>query len=220
LKIAILGTGEVGSHLASFLVGLGHEVMVGSRTAENASATEWARSKGQRASHGTFADAAAFGEVVFNCTAGAISLEALRMAGAQNLKGKILIDVSNPLDFSKGMPPTLTICNTDSVGEQLQRAFPETKVVKALNTMRHEIMTNPALVPGSHDVFICGNDAAAKAEVTRILTDWFGWREVVDVGDIVGSRGLEMILPLWLRLFRVYNRAPINFKIATQVPDA
>ena len=220
MKIAILGTGDVGSHLASSFVDLGHDAMIGSRTAENESATEWARSKGPRASHGTFADAAAFGELVFNCTAGAISLEALKMAGSQNLRDKVLVDVSNPLDFSKGMPPTLTICNTDSVGEQIQRAFPETKVVKALNTMRHEIMTNPALVPGSHDVFICGNDPEAKAEVTRILKDWFGWKSVIDLGDIAGSRGLEMILPLWLRLFRVYNRAPFNFNVVRQVPDA
>jgi predicted dinucleotide-binding enzyme len=186
---------------------------MGSRTAENAKATEWVRATGPKASHGTFADAASFGEIVFNCTAGAVSLEALRMAGAQNLKGKILIDVSNPLDFSRGMPPTLTVCNTDSVGEQIQRAFPDARVVKALNTMRHDIMTNPSLIPGHHDAFICGDDAAAKAEVARILKEWFGWKSVIDVGDIAGSRGLEMILPLWLRLSQVYNWAPLNFRI-------
>jgi 8-hydroxy-5-deazaflavin:NADPH oxidoreductase len=213
MKIAILGTGDVGSHLASSLVGLGHEVKMGSRTAENAKATEWVRATGPKASHGTFADAASFGEIVFNCTAGVVSVEALKMAGAQNLKGKILIDVSNPLDFSRGMPPTLTVCNTDSVGEQIQRAFPDARVVKALNTMRHDIMTNPSLVPGHHDAFICGDDAAAKAEVTRILKEWFGWKSVIDVGDIAGSRGLEMILPLWLRLSQVYNWAPFNFRI-------
>ena len=113
------------------------------------------------------------------------------MAGAQNLKGKILIDVSNPLDFSRGMPPTLTVCNVDSVGEQIQRAFPDARVVKALNTMRHDIMTDPSLIPGHHDAFICGDDVAAKAEVTRILKEWFGWKSVIDVGDIGGSRGLD-----------------------------
>ncbi len=186
---------------------------MGSRTAGNANATEWAKSTGPGASHGTFSDAAAFGELVFNCTAGSVSLEALKMAGAENLKGKVLIDVSNPLDFSRGMPPTLTVCNTDSLGEQIQRAFPDVRVVKALNTMRHDLMTNPGLVPGEHDAFICGNDAAAKAEVTRILREWFGWKSVIDTGDITGSRGLEMILPLWLRLSQVYNWAPFNFRI-------
>ena len=214
MKIAILGTGDVGSHLASSLVGLGHEVRMGSRTAENAKAMEWARVTGLKASHGTFADAASFGEIVFNCTAGAVSLEALEMAGAQNLKDKILIDVSNPLDFSRGMPPTLTVCNTDSVGEQIQRRFPDARVIKALNTMRHDLMTNPSLISGHHDAFVCGNDAAAKAQVIMILKEWFGWKSVIDVGDITGSRGLEMILPLWLRLSQVYNWAPFNFKIA------
>lgn len=150
---------------------------------------------------------------MFNCTAGSVSLEALKMAGTENLKGKILVDVSNPLDFSKGMPPTLTVCNTDSLGEQIQRAFPDVRVVKALNTMRHDLMTNPGLVLGEHDAFICGNDAAAKAEVRRILGEWFGWKSVIDAGDITGSRGLEMILPLWLRLSQVYNWAPFNFRI-------
>ena len=193
---------------------------MGSRTSDNADATEWARESGPRASHGTFADAASFGEIVFNCTAGAISLEALRMAGAENLNGKVLIDVSNPLDFSKGMPPSLTVCNTDSIGEQIQRAFPDAKVVKALNTMRHELMTNPSLVPGEHDAFVCGNDAAAKEEVTKILKEWFGWKSVVDAGDIRGSRGLEMMLPLWLRLRQVYGRALFNFKIVKQAAQS
>ena len=169
---------------------------------------------GPKASQGTFADAASFGEIVFNCTAGAVSLEALKLAGAENLKGKVLIDVSNPLDFSKGMPPTLTACNTDSVVEQIQRAFPDTKVVKALNTMRHELMTDSSLVPGDHDAFICGNDLAAKAEVIKILKERFGWKSVIDVGDITGSRGLEMILPLWLRLSQVYDWTLFNFKVA------
>jgi len=216
MKIAILGTGEVGSHLGSSLVRLGHEVRMGSRDAGNPKAEEWAKGAGPGATHGTFAEAASYGEVVFNCTAGAVSLEALRMAGSENLAGKVLVDVSNPLDFSKGMPPTLTVCNTDSVGEQIQRAFPGSRVVKALNTMRHELMTNPGLVPGEHDAFVCGNDAAAKAEVTRMLKEWFGWESVIDVGDIGGARGLEMVLPLWLRLSQTYGWAPFNFRIVRQ----
>jgi predicted dinucleotide-binding enzyme len=135
MRIGILGTGMVGQAIGSKLIQLGHEVKMGSRTADNEKATQWVKANGVRASQGTFADAAAFGEILFNCTAGMASLDALRMAGPANLKDKILIDIANPLDFSKGMPPTLAICNTDSLGEQIQRAFPDVKVVKTLNTM-------------------------------------------------------------------------------------
>src|ERR1700734_2499365 len=122
MKVAILGTGDVGTNLATKIVDLGHEVRMGSRSQEKAE--KWAKSHGPNASAGTFADAASFGEIVFNCTSGAGTLEALRLAGSENLKGKVLIDVSNPLDFSRGMPPTLTVSNTDSLGEQIQREFP------------------------------------------------------------------------------------------------
>ena len=168
MRIGVLGTGDVGRRLGSKLVSLGHEVKMGSRTAGNAKAAEWTKGNGSRASAGTFADAAKFAEVVFNCTAGSVSLEALKQAGAKNLGGKVLVDVANPLDFSKGMPPTLTVCNTDSLGEQIQRAFPDAKVVKALNTMGNEVMVNPGLVPGEHDTFVCGNDPQAKAKVVEI----------------------------------------------------
>ena len=169
MRIGILGTGDVGARLGTKLVSLGHDVKMGSRIAPNAKAAEWAKANGPRASSGTFADAAKFGEAVFNCTAGSVSLEALKMAGAENLSGKVLVDVANPLDFSKGMPPTLTVCNTDSLGEQIQRAFADAKVVKALNTMSNEVMVNPQLVPGEHDTFLCGNDPQAKAKVVEIL---------------------------------------------------
>jgi predicted dinucleotide-binding enzyme len=203
----------VGQAIGSKLIQLGHEVKMGSRTADNEKATQWAKANGVRASQGTFADAAAFGEILFNCTAGMASLNALRMAGPANLKDKILIDIANPLDFSKGMPPTLAICNTDSLGEQIQRAFPDVKVVKTLNTMNCNIMVNPSLVPGEHDVFICGNDAEAKTIVTQILKDWFGWKPVIDLGDITSARGTEMLLPIWIRLWRVFGHANFNFRI-------
>src|SRR3954470_2205060 len=135
MKLGVFGTGMVGSTIATKLAQLGHEVKMGSRAAGNAKAVEWAKAAGGKASQGTFADAAAFGEVLFNCTSGGASLAALQAAGATNLAGKVLVDVSNPLDFSKGMPPTLSVCNTDSLGEQIQRAFPDAKVVKALNTV-------------------------------------------------------------------------------------
>lgn len=213
MRIGILGTGDVGNRLATKLTSLGHEVKMGSRTANNPKAAEWAKANGPKASAGTFADAAKFGELVFNCTSGAISLEALKMAGAANLGGKVLVDVSNPLDFSKGMPPTLTVCNTDSVGEQIQRAFPSAKVVKTLNTVSNTLMVNPKTVPGQHDIFVCGNDAKAKSTVVGILKS-FGWQDPIDLGDITGSRGVEMILPLWVRLMMTYQNPAFNFKIA------
>lgn len=213
MKLGVLGTGMVGQAIGSKLVQLGHDVKMGSRTANNEKAAEWVKANGTRASQGTFADAAAFGEVIFNCTLGSASVEVLREAGERNLKNKILIDISNPLDFSKGMPPTLTICNTDSVGEQIQRAFPDVKVVKSLNTINCLVMVNPSLVPGDHDVFMSGNDSAAKAKVHEILTKWFGWKSVVDLGDISTARGTEMYLPLWVRLFSLYQKPNFNIKI-------
>ena len=213
MRIGILGTGVVGQTIGGKLVELGHDVKLGSRTATNEKGAKWVAQRGSRASQGTFADAASFGEMVFNCTSGTVSLDALQSAGAANLAGKVLVDVSNPLDFSHGMPPTLSVCNTDSVGEQIQRAFPDAKVVKTLNTTNTAVMVNPAVVPGDHDLFICGNDADAKAKVTELLRS-FGWRTIIDLGDISGSRGVEMILPLWLRLMGTFKTATFNFHIA------
>ena len=213
MRIAVLGTGDVGNRLATKLVSLGKEVMMGSRTAKNPKAAAWAKATGARASTGTFEDAAKFGELVFNCTAGVVSLEALKLAGKENLAAKVLVDVSNALDFSKGMPPTLTVCNTDSLGEQIQRAFPDAKVVKALNTMGNELMVNPGLVPGEHDTFVCGNDQQAKAKVVEILRA-FGWKSPIDLGDITAARGLEMMLPIWVRLMVTLRTRNFNFKIS------
>jgi len=203
----------VGATLGSKLVQIGHEVKMGSRSANNEKAVEWAQNNGAHASYGTFADAATFGEVVFNCTGGTVSLAALTLAGAGNLKGKVLVDVANPLDFSKGMPPTLSVCNTDSLGEQIQRAFPHVKVVKALNTMNCKVMVEPSLVPGQHDVFVCANDSQAKAKVVDILKS-FGWSSIVDLGDITAARGTEMVLPIWMRLWGLSQNRPFNFRIA------
>jgi predicted dinucleotide-binding enzyme len=125
----------------------------------------------------------------------------------------VLIDIANPLDFSKGMPPTLSVCNTDSLGEQIQRAFPQVKVVKTLNTMNANLMVNPALLSGDHDVFVSGNDPAAKAQVTNFLKQQFGWKSVIDLGDITTARGVEMTLPIWLNLFGVLQTPLFNFKI-------
>lgn len=203
MKIAILGTGMVGNTLGTKLVQRGHEVMMGSRTANSDAGEAWLGAVGGKGKIGTFSDAAAFGEVVFDCTNGANSLAALRQAGAANLRGKILIHVSNPLEVSKGMPPTLTVCNTDSLGEQVQREFPEARVVKALNTVNCELMVQPSLVPGEHSLFICGNDEGARSKVGGWLCEWFGWKKsnIIDLGDITGARGMEMWMAIWLRLY-------------------
>lgn len=213
MKIGILGTGMVGSAIGSKLVALGHDVKMGSRTAGNEKAKAWVAGAGARASEGTFADAAAFGELVFNCTAGSGSLEALSAAGAENLAGKVLIDISNPLDFSKGMPPTLFAGNTDSLGEQIQAAFPKTKVVKTLNTMNCQLMVNAGGLSGDHDVFMSGNDKGAKGQVAEILRGSFGWRNVIDLGDITTARGTESFLPLWIRLWGALGTADFNIHV-------
>jgi len=216
MKIGIFGTGMVGVALGTKLASRGHKVMMGSRTVDNAKAADWVRAAGTNASAGTFTDAAAHGETVVNCTAGSASLEALRLAGEKNLEGKILIDVANPLDFSRGFPPSLTVCNTDSLGEQIQAAFPRTKVVKTLNTMNCVVMVDPSIVPGEHDAFVCGDDPEARAQVTAWLGEWFGWRpeRVIDLGDITSARGTEMMLPVWLRLWGTFKTPNLNFHIA------
>jgi 8-hydroxy-5-deazaflavin:NADPH oxidoreductase len=213
MKIGVLGTGMVGSTIGSHLVGLGHEVKLGSRSAGNEKARAWAKSAGASASEGTFAEAASFGELAFLCTAGVGALAAAESARA-GLGGKLLIDVSNPLDFSRGMPPRLTVSNDDSLGEQLQRALPETQVVKTLNTVNCLLMVNAARVAGGeHDMFVCGNDASAKARVTEILRAWFGWKHVVDLGDISAARATESYLHLWVRLYGVLQTAEFNVKL-------
>jgi hypothetical protein len=214
MRAGVLGSGIVGHTIASRLVQLGHEVRMGARSATNEKAAKWATQNGPRASNGTFGDAAGFGEMVFNCTSGMASLEALRAAGAGQLDGKVLVDMANPLDFSKGMPPTLTVCNDDSLGEQIQRAFPNARVVKTLNTMNCFVMVNPSLVPGPHDVFMSGNDADAKRRVTDLLRDGFGWQSVIDLGDITTARATEMLLPVWLRLFGALKTPNFNFHVA------
>ena len=135
-------------------------------------------------------------------------------AGAENLAGKVLMDIANPLDFSHGFPPSLNPVNTDSLGEQIQRAFPEARVVKTLNTMTASVMVDPASVAGGdHSVFVSGNDAAAKETVAGLLKD-FGHRDIIDLGDITTARGAEMILPIWLRVWGALGTGAFNFKVA------
>jgi len=214
MRIGVLGTGDVGRTLASALLRSGHEVRLGSRTAGNAAAVEWAEEVRGPASEGTFADAAGFGELLVNATAGAASLQALSLAGAEQLAGKVLVDVANPLDFSQGMPPTLTVCNDDSLAEQIQRALPDVRVVKTLNTVTAAVMVDPTLVEGTHTMFVAGDDAAAKAQVGELLQE-LGWPpgSILDLGDISAARGMEMYLPLWLRLWGATGTGVLNVEV-------
>jgi predicted dinucleotide-binding enzyme len=216
MKIGILGTGMVGNALGTKLVQIGNEVAMGSRSANNEAAQKWASSLGEHAHTVTFRDAAAFGEVVISCTGGMHSMEALQSVGPEPLRDKILIDVSNPLEQDKDGSMILGFCNTDSLGERIQRAFPRTRIVKALNTVNCEIMIEPSRVTGDHNLFICGNDGAAKKEVTKHLNNWFGWNpeNIIDLGDITAARGTEMMMPLWMRLFQgVIGHPHFNYHI-------
>jgi predicted dinucleotide-binding enzyme len=227
MKIGILGTGMVGRAIGEKLMESNHDVMFGTRdvakTLERTDVSpmgtlpfgKWMKQH-PTAKLETFREAAAHGDIVINATYGVTSLAALEYAGKENLKDKILIDVANPLDFSEGFPPSLTVCNTDSLGEQIQREFPETKVVKTLNTMNCYVMANPKLVPGNHTVFICGNDTHSKTKVKGFLTDWFGWKKenILDLGDITNARGTEMLLPIWVRLFGLLQNPMFNFHVA------
>ncbi len=224
MKIAVLGTGPVGQALAGRFDALGHEVVVGTRDVADAlGRTEpdgWGRPgyAAWQAEHPdvrlvAYQEAAAAGEILVNAVNGAGSLEALSQAGADALVDKVLIDVSNPLDFSQGMPPTLFVKDTDSLGEQIQRTHPDVRVVKTLNTLTAELQAYPAhLANGDHTVFVSGNDEAAKQTVTELLHD-LGHTDVIDLGDITTSRGTEMYLPLWLRLWEALGTPMLNTKV-------
>jgi predicted dinucleotide-binding enzyme len=228
MKVAMIGTGVVGRTLAGKMASLGHEVVIGTRDvqalmarteigrAERETFAAWhAANQGVRVA--SFAEAARHGEVVFHATNGARALDALRSCGAENLNGKVLIDISNPLDFSRGFPPSLSVCNTDSLAEQIQREFPQARLVKTLNTVSAPVMVAPESVGGAdHQVFVSGNDEAAKATVTDILKSWFGWRNVLDLGDISAARGMEMYLPLWVRMMGVLQSPMFNVRVVTQ----
>jgi 8-hydroxy-5-deazaflavin:NADPH oxidoreductase len=217
MRIGVLGTGAVGQALATRLVGLGHHVMMGSRDAANPKAMAWATGATGPgpASAGSFADAVRHGEVVINATAGQASLAALKAAGGgEALSGKVLVDVANPLD-SNGTPPTLTVANEDSLAEQIQRAFPQARVVKTLNTVSANVMVHPAAVPGGHTVFVAGDDPAARQTVIELLRE-LGWLngDILDLGGIQAARGMEMYVPLWLSMVAVQETPMFNIRVA------
>lgn len=208
MRIGVLGTGQVGQAIGRKLAFLGHDVMMGGRGPGDAKAEAFAAEAGGRA--GSYTDAAAFGDIVFHCTRGNTALDVLAAIGPAPLAGKVLVDVANPLDFSQGFPPILSISNTDSLGEAIQRLLPETRVVKTLNTVNAALMVDPGQLHGRHVVFVSGNDKPAKGQVMDILRS-FGWQDIIDLGDISTARGTEQMLPLWTRLYQTLGTGSFNF---------
>jgi predicted dinucleotide-binding enzyme len=211
MRIAVIGTGVVGRTLAQALQRVGHDVVVGTRDPDETSAREeWA---GLDVPLQPLATVAGHAELVINATNGVASLSALGEVGSDHLAGKVLIDVANPLDFSQGFPPTLSVKDTDSLAEQLQRAFPDAKVVKALNTVTASVMVDPASVgDGDTTVFAASDDAEARQVVVGLLRE-LGWVDVVEFDGLSNARGLEMWLPLWVRLMGVLGTAEFNLKL-------
>ncbi len=214
MKYAVLGTGMVGRSLAGKLVTLGHEVRMGARTADNENAAAWVAENGVSAGHGRFDTVAAWADRVIFAVNGAAILEVAASVPDDAVAGKTVIDVTNPLDFSAGMPPILVpeLSNTTSAGEALQVRLPAAKVVKTLNTMNHLVMVDPGRVPGEHDVFLCGDHEEAKEEVVGMLRE-FGWRNPIDLGPLSAARGTEGLMPFWLRMWGVFGSADFNYHI-------
>jgi 8-hydroxy-5-deazaflavin:NADPH oxidoreductase len=225
MKIGVFGTGFVGQTIAEKLAKLNHQVMIGTRNADNLLERnekdylgrppfrEWIK-KQNDVKLGTFSEAAAFADMIINATNGSGTLKAFESADKENLKNKIVLDISNPLDFSKGMPPSFFLSNTDSLGELLQRTYPEVKVVKSLNTVNGYVMVNPSLLSEDHNIFISGNDPKAKEEIKKLLSS-FGWKEnyMIDVGDITTARGTEQYVALWVRLMGSLKTPMFNIRI-------
>lgn len=207
MQIAILGTGAVGPALAKALSAAGHQVTIGTRNPEQTKAREqWAEVDLPLAAYQDL-DA----DIFINATNGSGSLPALQAVG-DALNGKVLIDASNPLDFSQGFPPSLFVSNTDSLAEQLQREFPEARVVKMFNTMANQVMINPRGLADDSTIFVAGNDTEARQSAASIAAD-LGWTDVFDLGDLTAARGLEMYLPLWVRIFAQLGRPEFNIKL-------
>ncbi|MDP2789345.1 MAG: NAD(P)-binding domain-containing protein [bacterium] len=224
MKIGILGTGMVGRAHAAKLAELGHDVVLGTQDVKKTMANsekdamgnppfaEWHKDHTE-VKLVTLPEAANYGEIVYNALKGEVTLSALSSL-KEELAEKILIDIANPLDFSKGMPPSLFVCNTDSLGEQIQKALPKVKVIKAFNTMNAYLQVDPhQLADGDHHLIVSGNDPDAKAQVIKIAKEWYGWSNIIDLGDITTSRGTEMVLALWIRLWGALQTPMFAFKI-------
>jgi 8-hydroxy-5-deazaflavin:NADPH oxidoreductase len=220
MNIAILGTGMVGQTIGAALIQKGHNVMLGSRTATNEKAVAWTKANGSNTSNGTFDDAAAFGEVIFLCLSGNGTVDALQSAGTDNFSNKVVIDLTNPLDFSNGMPPSLLpqYSNTWSLGEEVQKQLPTAQVVKALNTITAKLMVDANKVnDGNHNLFICGNDIEAKNKVKHLLAENFNWKpeHILDLGDIKYARMTEAIVPFWVAVMQAEKTPMFNYMIVT-----
>jgi 8-hydroxy-5-deazaflavin:NADPH oxidoreductase len=211
VRIAVIGTGTVGRTLGEGLAKVGHDIVLGTRDpARTRARDEW---QATSLSLGSYGEVGTGAELFVNATSGEASLDALRAVGDDALAGKVLIDVSNALDHSGGFPPKLFVSNTDSLAEQLQRAFPRTKVVKAFNTMTAAVMVHPGdLGGGDSTIFVAGNDADARATVAGVAAD-LGWTDVMDLGDLTAARGMEMWMPLWLRLLMALGGPKFNIKV-------
>lgn len=214
MRIGVLGTGMVGNAIATKLVELGHEVCMGARESGNENALHWAGEAGEAGTQSSFHGAAQFGELLVNATSGVASLAALESAGEENLEGKVLIDVANPIAEGSGSPPALEFCNTESLGERIQARFAGTRVVKALNTINAAVMADPERLGEPTSLFICGNDAEAKEAVTELLAD-FGWEreQIHDLGSIEAARGTEMYLAFWLRAMVAVGNPFFNVRL-------
>lgn len=199
MKVGILGSGDVGQALGRGLARHGHDVMIGTREPASDKLAKWKKEVGAKGHVGTFAEAASFGELVILALHGAGTEPALDLAGPARFAGKLVIDATNPLDFSRGMPPGLLFGTTDSLGERVQRKLPKAKVVKCFNTVSNTQMIDPKFTHGAPPMLICGNDAEAKKQVERLLKE-VGWSGAVDVGGIDGARWLEALVPLWVRI--------------------
>ena len=218
MNIGVLGTGVVGETIGTALTEKGHNVRLGSRSPNNEKATSWVKKSNHHTTQGDFADAASFGEILFLCLNGAHALDAIRSIDADSVNGKIVVDVTNPLDFSKGMPPRLIegLNNSTSLGEEIQAALPGARIVKAFNTVTCNVMVNPKLVNnGDHSLFICGNDADAKNKVKHFLVDTFEWKpeNLLDLGGIQSARGMEAYLPLWVMIMQATGSPIFNIKV-------
>ena len=218
MKIGVLGTGTVGESIASALVEKGFDVMMGSRTQNNKKAAEWVAQANEHASQGNFNDAAAFGDMLFLCLNGANAMQAINTIDKENLAGKIVVDITNPLDFTKGLPPQIVegLGNSNSLGEEIQKAMPESKVGKTLNTVNYKLMVDAREVnKADHNLFMCGDDAEAKNKVRKFLADHFYWKadRIIDLGGIESARAIEAIVPFWVLVYRSLGTPLFNFKI-------
>lgn len=199
MRIGILGSGIVGRSLGKGFASNGHDVRLGTRTPEKQEVQEWLKTTKGKVSAGTFSETATYGQIIVLCSLGEATEAVIKVAGMKNFDGKLVIDATNPLDFSKGMPPGLFVGTTDSLGERVQRMLPNAKVVKCFNIVNNQTMINPRMKEGLPDMIICGNDEAAKREVAGLLKE-FGWGEPIDIGGIDGARWLEAYTALWVRL--------------------